>query len=127
MERDSMLTRRSTFKVVAGVAATAALGTTQSALAADQVVKVALEFSFTGGDATAAQRAAQGAMMAIDEANAAKTVPGIKFEDVKFDEGTATAGQYDPAQGATNARKMVSDKEIMASVGPQMSGVGKAM
>jgi branched-chain amino acid transport system substrate-binding protein len=127
MEIDSMLTRRSTFKVVAGVAATAALGTTQSAQAADQVVKIALEFSFTGGDATAAQRAAQGAMMAIDEANAAKTVPGIKFEYVKFDDGTATSGQYDPAQGATNARKMISDKEVMASVGPQMSGVGKAM
>jgi branched-chain amino acid transport system substrate-binding protein len=122
-----MLTRRSTFKVVAGVAATAALGTTHSAQAADQVVKIGLEFSFTGADATAAQRAAQGAMMAIDEANAAKTVPGVKFEYVKFDDGTPTAGQYDPAQGATNARKMVSDKEIMASVGPQMSGVGKAM
>jgi branched-chain amino acid transport system substrate-binding protein len=72
-------------------------------------------------------RAAQGAQMAIDEANAAKTVPGYKFESVKFDDGTATAGQYDPAQGATNARKMVSDKDILASVGPQMSGVGKAM
>ncbi|HEY2131489.1 MAG TPA: branched-chain amino acid ABC transporter substrate-binding protein [Acetobacteraceae bacterium] len=122
-----MLTRRSTFKAVAGVAATAALGASHSAEAADQVVKIALEMSFTGADATAAVRAAQGAMMAIDGANAAKTVPGVKFEYEKFDDGTATAGQYDPAQGATNARKMVSDKQIMASVGPQMSGVGKAM
>ena len=122
-----MLTRRSTFKVVAGAAATAAIGVSHRAEAADQVVKIALEMSFTGADATAAVRASQGAMMAIDEANAAKTVKGVKFEYVKFDDGTATAGQYDPAQGATNARKLVSDKEIMASVGPQMSGVGKAM
>ena len=122
-----MLTRRSTFKAAAGVAATATFGVTQSAFAADKVVKIALEMSFTGSDATSAIRAANGAQMAIDEANAAKTVPGVKFESVKYDDGTATAGQYDPAQGATNARKMVSDKDILASVGPQMSGVGKAM
>ena len=122
-----MLTRRSTFKAAAGVAAAAAVGVSRSAEAADEIVKIALEMSFTGSDATAATRAAQGAMMAIDEANAAKVVPGVKFTYEKFDDGTATAGQYDPAQGATNARKMVSDQQIMASVGPQMSGVGKAM
>jgi branched-chain amino acid transport system substrate-binding protein len=122
-----MLTRRSTFKAAAGVAAAATVGISRSAEAADQVVKIALEMSFTGSDATSAVRASQGAMMAIDEANAAKTVPGVKFEYEKFDDGTATAGQYDPAQGATNARKMVSDQQILASVGPQMSGVGKAM
>ena len=44
-----------------------------------------------------------------------------------LDDGTATAGQYDPAQAATNARKMVSDKEVVAAIGPQMSGAGKAM
>ena len=115
-----MLTRRSTFKAAAGVAAAAAVGVSRSAEAADEIVKIALEMSFTGSDATAATRAAQGAMMAIDEANAAKVVPGVKFTYEKFDDGTATAGQYDPAQGATNARKMVSDQQIMASVGPQM-------
>src|SRR6202012_2751845 len=35
--------------------------------------------------------------------------------------------QYDPAQAATNARKMVADKEVVAAIGPQMSGAGKAM
>ncbi len=44
-----------------------------------------------------------------------------------LDDGTATAGQYDPAQAATNARKMVADKDVVASIGPQMSGAGKAM
>ncbi|MGH7152960.1 MAG: branched-chain amino acid ABC transporter substrate-binding protein, partial [Acetobacteraceae bacterium] len=36
-------------------------------------------------------------------------------------------GQYDPAQAATNARKMVSDKSVVAGIGPYMSGSGKAM
>jgi branched-chain amino acid transport system substrate-binding protein len=44
-----------------------------------------------------------------------------------LDDGTATSGQYDPAQAATNARKMVSDKNVVGSLGPQMSGAGKAM
>ena len=44
-----------------------------------------------------------------------------------LDDGTATAGQYDPAQAATNARKMVSDKDVVAALGPEMSGAGKAM
>jgi branched-chain amino acid transport system substrate-binding protein len=44
-----------------------------------------------------------------------------------LDDGTATAGQYDPAQAATNARKMVSDKDVVGALGPEMSGAGKAM
>ncbi len=120
------LTRRSALMATAATAAAATLGVS-GAEAADKVVKIALEMSFTGADATSALRAAQGAMMAIDEANESKAVKGVKFEYVKFDDGTATAGQYDPVQGATNARKMVSDRDIVASVGPQMSGVGKAM
>ena len=44
-----------------------------------------------------------------------------------LDDGTATAGQYDPAQAATNARKMVADKDVVAAIGPKMSGAGKAM
>jgi len=49
------------------------------------------------------------------------------FELDKYDDGTATAGQYDPAQAATNARKMVSDPGVIAALGPMMSGAGKAM
>ena len=48
-------------------------------------------------------------MMAFDAANQANAVPGYTFELMALDDGTATAGQYDPAQAATNARKMVSD------------------
>ena len=44
-----------------------------------------------------------------------------------LDDGTATAGQYDPAQAATNARKMVIDPTVVAAIGPMASGSGKAM
>ena len=122
-----MLTRRNAFKAAAGLAATATVGTAGVANAADKVIKIGLNMSFTGADAESAVRVANAAIMAFDDANSTGAIKGYKFEYVKFDDGTATAGQYDPAQAATNARKMVSDKTFVAALGPQMSGAGKAM
>ena len=121
-----MISRRSTFKIAAGAAAAATL-TTEQALAADKVLKIGINLSFTGADAESAARIANGGVLAFDEANAAHTVKGYTFQVVKLDDATATAGQYDPAQAATNARTMVSDKGFVAALGPQMSGAGKAM
>ena len=120
-----MLTRRDAAKAVVAVAATAALGT--QAHAADKVVKVGTDLSLTGADSQGAARVRNAIIMAFDAANQANAVPGYKFEVMSLDDGTATAGQYDPAQAATNARKMVSDKNVVAAIGPQMSGAGKAM
>jgi len=122
-----MLTRRSAFKAAAGVAAAATVGVTESAHAADKVIHVGINMSYTGADATEAVRITNGAVLAFEEANAQKAVKGYTFVLDKYDDGTATAGQYDPAQAATNARKMVSDKTMVAALGPMMSGAGKAM
>jgi branched-chain amino acid transport system substrate-binding protein len=120
-----MITRRAAGQLLAGTAIATAIGT--PAFAADKTIKVGLNFSLTGGDAESAARMRDGALMALDEANAKGTVKGYKFEAMVLDDATATAGQYDPAQAATNARKFVSDKTVVAAVGPQMSGAGKAM
>ena len=122
-----MLTRRGAAQLIATAAVAAAWVGSKTARAADATYKVGLDASLTGADAESAIRVRNGVTMALDEANAANAIPGIKLELVPFDDGTATAGQYDPAQAATNARKMVSDKDIVAAVGPQMSGAGKAM
>ena len=97
------------------------------ALAADKTVTIGMSLSLTGADAQSAQKVKEGAQMAIDEANAQGGVAGYKITAIVLDDGTATAGQYDPAQAATNARKMVADSTIVAAIGPQMSGSGKAM
>ncbi len=94
---------------------------------AQKVVKVGVDLSLTGADAEGATRILDGAKLAFDDANASNAVPGYQFQVAVFDDGTATAGQYDPAQAATNARKMASDRQIVAAIGPQMSGAGKAM
>ena len=72
-------------------------------------------------------RIRDGFMMAIDEANAKGGAAGYHLNVLLLDDGTATAGQYDPAQGATNVRKMVADRHVVAALGPMSSTPGKAM
>ena len=117
-----MITRRTALTATA-----ATLLASRAALAADKVIKVGIDLSFTGADGTNAVRIGNGAILAFEDANAAKAVKGYTFQLVKLDDATATAGQYDPAQAATNARTMVSDRAYVAALGPQMSGAGKAM
>ena len=123
---NNAITRRTVFRTSAGLAVAAAVGNDRS-WAADKSVTVGINLSLTGADAESAKRIENGALMAFDEANAKGGVNGYKIVVTPYDDGTATAGQYDPAQAATNARKMVSDKDVVAAIGPQMSGAGKAM
>jgi len=121
-----MLTRRQALLAATAVAISGIAGA-NTALAADKVVKIGVNLSLTGADSQGATRVRNAIVMAFDAANQGNAVPGVKFELLVLDDGTATAGQYDPAQAATNARKMVADKEVVAALGPQMSGAGKAM
>jgi len=98
-----------------------------NAFAADKTITIGINLPLTGADAHDAELIKDGAMLALDEANAKGGVAGYKINVLVLDDGTATAGQYDPAQAATNARKMVSDNSVVAAIGPQMSGSGKAM
>jgi len=122
-----MLSRRSLIIHLSTTALVGALATSTRLAAADKTVKIGINLPFTGADAHDAELIKDGALLAIDEANAQGGVGGYKLEVLLLDDGTATAGQYDPAQAATNARKMVSDKSVVAAIGPQMSGSGKAM
>jgi branched-chain amino acid transport system substrate-binding protein len=123
-----MLSRRSLLISLSTTALVGVLaGRSGPGFAADKTVKIGINLPFTGADAHDAELIKDGAMLAIDEANAAGGVAGYKFDVLLLDDGTATAGQYDPAQAATNARKMVSDDSVVAAIGPQMSGSGKAM
>jgi branched-chain amino acid transport system substrate-binding protein len=117
------------FKTVAvlGLAAFAGLAGAAQVNAADKSIKVGITLPLTGADAEGAILIKNGALLAIEEANAKGGVAGYKIEPVIYDSGTATAGQYDPAQAATNTRKLIADSAVVANVGPEMSGEGKAM
>jgi len=121
-----MLQRRKML-AVAAFAAVAGLAIVTQTGAAYKTVKIGITLPLTGADADDANLIKYGAQLAIEEANAKGGVAGYKIDTVVYDSGTATAGQYDPAQAATNTKKLVSDPLVVANVGPQMSGEGKAM
>lgn len=121
-----MLTRREAGKLVAGAAAPL-LGIGTARAAAEKVVKIGINLPLTGADAQSANRIKWGALLAVMHANETQAVPGYKFEPFVLNGATSTAGQYDPAQAATNARKFVSNPAVVAAIGPEMSGSGKAM
>jgi branched-chain amino acid transport system substrate-binding protein len=102
-------------------------GLPRSNAAMSKTLFVGITLPLTGADAEDAELIKDGAMLAIDEANAKGGVAGYKIEAIVLDSGTATAGQYDPAQAATNTRKLVANMGVVANIGPQMSGEGKAM
>ncbi|HZS34409.1 MAG TPA: branched-chain amino acid ABC transporter substrate-binding protein [Methylomirabilota bacterium] len=122
------MTRRGLVGALAVLLGLALLATLPGAGSAQQkVLKIGLSFPLTGADADSADAITKGAQMAIDEINQKGGVGGYKLEAVVFDSATPAAGQYDPAQAATNVRKFVADSQVIALVGPQMSGEGKAI
>jgi len=95
--------------------------------AQQKVAKIGLSLPITGADKDVTDSILKGAQMAIDEINAKGGVAGYKLEGVVFDSATPAAGQYDPAQAATNHRKFIADSLVLAAVGTVMSGEGKAI
>ena len=93
----------------------------------EKIITLGIELPLTGADADSATRIKNGAIMAIEDANGKGGAGGYKLAVTVLDSGTSTAGQYDPAQAATNAKKFVADPSVVAIVGPEMSGEGKAM
>lgn len=121
------LTRRSVVGALAiGVSALALLAGTGTGFAGD-TIKIGVSLPLTGADAEDAKLIQNGFMMAIDEVNEKGGIGGKKIEPIIKDSGTATAGQYDPAQAATNTKALIADPEVVVNLGPEMSGEGKAM
>jgi branched-chain amino acid transport system substrate-binding protein len=120
---------RSGLKLAAFLAVTvlASVATTAVAPAQQKAVTLGITLPLTGADADDAAFIKNGFLTAIEEANAKGGVAGYKINVVVYDSGTATAGQYDPAQAATNTKKLVADPTVVANLGPEMSGEGKAM
>jgi branched-chain amino acid transport system substrate-binding protein len=92
-----------------------------------KVLKIGMSIPVTGADADSSDAMIKGAQMAIEEINQKAGAGGYRFELVVYDSATPAAGQYDPAQAATNYRKFIADPTVVAAVGTMMSGEGKAI
>jgi branched-chain amino acid transport system substrate-binding protein len=118
------LSRRAALTLGGAAAATAPW---RSSRAAEKIIHIPMDAPFTGQEAMGATLVKNGAAMAIDEINAKGGIGGYTLDLVLMDDGTASAGGYDPGQAATNARRMVNDPLAMVALGPYNSGSGKAM
>jgi branched-chain amino acid transport system substrate-binding protein len=118
------LARRSALTLLGS---SALAGLLRPARAEGKFVTIGICLPLTGASAEDATTILHGAVLAIEEANARGGVGGYEIRTLVLDNGTATAGQYDPAQAATNTRKMVVDPSVVAAIGPMASGSGKAM
>ena len=118
--------RRAVFRLLAG-SALAEIALPCLGRASGRVVTIGIDLSLTGADAETAILIRGGLLLAIDEANARGGPAGIHVNVLMLDDSTTTAGQHDPAQGATNARKMVADPNCVVALGPMSSTPGKAM
>lgn len=132
------LGRRFAPSFIAGLALVSSMAPAAARIASAQdipsTIVIGINLPFTGADAADATNVRDGALMAIEEINAPHGmydtggIAGkIMIQPLIKDDGTVAAGQYDPAQAATNTKQFVADDGVVAVVGPMMSGSGKAM
>jgi branched-chain amino acid transport system substrate-binding protein len=76
-----------------------------------------MDFALTGPEAEEATVELDGAKLAVEEANAKHVVPGYELRPIVLNDATTTAGGYDPAQAATNARMFAENPSVVAIVG----------
>jgi branched-chain amino acid transport system substrate-binding protein len=114
--------RRSSLGLILSVMAMGHAGATEN-----DSIYIGISGAYTGADSANSFATRNGALLAIEEANEKAGIAGRKIASVELNEATANAGGYDPAQSAANARKFVADPRIVAIVGPDHSGAGKAM
>jgi branched-chain amino acid transport system substrate-binding protein len=89
----------------------------------DDTLKVVSCLPRTGSAKAQTDTIVNGIMMAFEEAGWKAGKFTIKYED--WDDATATAGQWDPVQVASNADRAVKDKDVMAIIGHYNSGAAK--
>ena len=112
----AQITRRTTVRLFASTAL-AAPTILRSAYAQEKMLAIGMTFPLTGTLALQAGQVRDAAVYAINEANEKGGIAGYKFRDVSFDDASPTTGQYDPALAATNARKLLQDAAVIATVG----------
>src|ERR1700722_1445856 len=96
----------------------------QAAPAGATIIKIGIDLPVSGADASTGIPTRNGAVQAIEEADAKGAPAGFTF--VAFDLDDAVQGAHDPAQGAQNTRSFVSDDAVLAMIGPFNSSVAQA-
>jgi len=89
------------------------------------IIKVGTDLPVSGKDESGGKPAENGAHLAVDQANTAKTIPGYTLQFVPKDD-VGPSGSHDPAVGKSNIQALISDALVAGAVGPFNSGVAEA-
>jgi branched-chain amino acid transport system substrate-binding protein len=92
--------------------------------ASGSTIKIGIDLPVSGADASTGIPTQNGAVLAIDQANAKGLPGGFKLEASLLDD--AVQGKHDPAQGAQNMKTFVADPAVLGVVAPFNSNVAKA-
>jgi branched-chain amino acid transport system substrate-binding protein len=87
------------------------------------VIKIVSSFPRTGSAKQQTDTIVNGIKIALDEVN--YKVGDFKIEYLDMDDATAAAADWTPEQEANNARRAVSDPDVMIYIGPYNSGAAK--
>ncbi len=112
--------------MIAGCArssSTASSSATASA-ATSGTIRIGIDLPVSGADASIGIPTQNGALLAIEQANARDALGGFTLEPVTLDD--AVAGVHDPAQGVQNVETFVADPTVLGVIGPYNSNVAKA-
>src|SRR6266705_39588 len=90
-----------------------------------KTIKIATELPVSGKDESSGKPAEDGAHLAVNQANANHTIPGITLQIVPKDD-VGPSGTHDPTVGAANVTALISDALVAGIVGPFNSSVAKA-
>ena len=105
---------------------TAACQNTGGGPAADgNSVKIVSSLPMTGSAVGQNQTIVNGIKQVLDESNSTACDGKIKILFDSYDDATAAAGKWDPAQVTSNANKAVADKSVVAVIGHFNSGAAK--
>jgi branched-chain amino acid transport system substrate-binding protein len=109
-----------------GILAACGTGTTNSPAPTTTVIKVATELPISGGDLDIGTSTMNGAILAVDQANANQTLgANVKLQFVKKDD-VGASGTHDGPTGAANIQSLIGDPQVAGIVGPLNSSVAKA-
>ncbi len=103
----------------------AAAGSGSGGAALGGTIKIGIDMPLSGADASDGVPTANGALLAIEEANKRGFAGGkYKLEASLLDD--AVQGKHDPNAGTQNVRSFIADDRVLAMIGPFNSNVGQA-
>jgi branched-chain amino acid transport system substrate-binding protein len=104
---------------------TAGTSTTANSVPTDGDIKIVSSLPMTGSSLGQTQTIVNSIQMALSEINSTACNGQLKIGFETYDDATAAAGKWDPAQVTSNSNKIVADPKVVVVIGTFNSGAAK--